>query len=252
MVRATRLTARSIRRRDPPDSVPTRRSAISPRSRRVTRSSARTRAVEPSPERRATSSRFSRPVRNSSRPAYWPVTPIRRRTRSASAMTSTPSMSDPAGCRSDQGGEHADQRRLAGAVVAQYAEGRSGFDRHVDPGEGMHVAEANVHTLRRALWCSCLGLHHGAGAARRRCVDRLRSSSTRWRRLLHRRRCRRRAPCRTPRHRAGHRERRPTPCPAQRDNSGPTRSCGEPTQRRRTARRQQPRPSWSEPRRRGG
>ena len=32
------------------------------------------------PARRPMSSRFSRPVRNSSSPAYWPVTPIRRRT----------------------------------------------------------------------------------------------------------------------------------------------------------------------------
>ena len=38
------------------------------------------RACRPSPASRPTSSRFSRPVRNSSNPAYWPVTPMRRRT----------------------------------------------------------------------------------------------------------------------------------------------------------------------------
>ena len=52
-----------------------------------------------------------------------------------------------AGCGPDQGREHSDQGGLAGAVVAQHAECRSGLDLHVDTGEGVYVAEANVHTL---------------------------------------------------------------------------------------------------------
>ena len=91
-MRPTRLAARSTRRRVPPDSSPTRRAAMSCSSNRSTRSPARPRAAPRRPARRPTSSRFSNVVRKSSSPAYWPVTPMRRRTSAGCATASTPSM----------------------------------------------------------------------------------------------------------------------------------------------------------------
>ena len=98
---------------------------MSSRSSRSISSPARRRAAAPSPARRPTSSRFSRPVRNSSRPAYWPVTPMRRRTWSASATTSNPSTSTGRRSGRIERGEHPDQGGLAGAVVAEHAERRA-------------------------------------------------------------------------------------------------------------------------------
>ena len=108
---------------------------------------ARARAREPRPPSRATSSRFSRPVRNSSSPAYWPVTPIRRRTRSASATDVEAVDQHTTSVGTDERGEDSDQGRLAGAVVAEHSERRALWGGEVDSGEGVEVAEADVHVL---------------------------------------------------------------------------------------------------------
>ena len=48
---------------------------------------------------------------------------------------------------SDEGGEDPDQGRLAGAVVAEHGECRARWGGEVDPGEGVHATEPDVHIL---------------------------------------------------------------------------------------------------------
>ena len=152
----TRLAARSIRRREPPESSPTRRVAYSCSPSRSISASARARAVRRSPVRRPISSRFSRAVRNSSSPAYWPVTPIRRRTSVASATTSRPSICTRPMVGRTRVVERADQGGLAGTVVAEHPERGPGGSLQVDAVEGPRFAVGDVQILD----------HDGRGAHR--------------------------------------------------------------------------------------
>ncbi len=87
----TRLAPRSRRRRMPPEYVLTNRSAASTRSicSRI-RSAEATASARPWPYRRATITRFSRPLIISSTAADWPARPIMRRTAMGSRTTSWP------------------------------------------------------------------------------------------------------------------------------------------------------------------
>src|SRR5688572_9156687 len=89
---ATRLAAMSIRRRMPPEYVDTCRGAASVSANASSSSAARSRDWRHvSPSRRATSTRFSWPVRSSSTDAYCPVKLTFSRTVRASRTTSWPS-----------------------------------------------------------------------------------------------------------------------------------------------------------------
>ena len=63
--------------------------------------------------------RFSRPVRSSSRDAYWPATPMRLRASAGWRRTSMPATVAEPGVGARERGEDADGRRLAGAVRAE-------------------------------------------------------------------------------------------------------------------------------------
>ena len=86
-----RLAARSRRRRMPPEYVLTALAAASVRPKRASSSSAR-RLAAPGVRRLSwpIMIRLDRPVRYSSSAAYWPVSPMVRRTVAASACTSWP------------------------------------------------------------------------------------------------------------------------------------------------------------------
>ena len=91
--RTTKPQAISIRRRIPPEYVPTRRSAAYCRSNSCRSSSARERAADLlSPCSRPNRSRFSRPVSMSSRATCCPVSMITRRTAAGWATTSKPAI----------------------------------------------------------------------------------------------------------------------------------------------------------------
>ena len=87
-------------------------------------------------------SRFSKPVRFSSTAAYWPVRPIRSRSRSGSRRTSTPATRARALVGLEERRQDPDGGRLAGAVRAEEPEDGPGRDVQVDAAERLDVPVA--------------------------------------------------------------------------------------------------------------
>ena len=124
--------------------------AASERSKAASSSSARAFAARPrKPQRRASSRRFSRPVRSSSSEANWPVMAIAARTSCGAATRSWPMTRRRPRIRRGQRREHAHQRRLAGAVRAENGEDHAARHVEVDAVDGAHLAEALDEAARR-------------------------------------------------------------------------------------------------------
>ena len=92
------------------------------RSPRAARRPARPTRVRLRWESRPTMRMFSRPVRFSSTAAYWPASPMIRRTASGSATTSWPRTAAVPAVGAEDGGQDAHDRGLAGPVGAEQPE----------------------------------------------------------------------------------------------------------------------------------
>ena len=138
----------SIRRRMPPEYVPTRRSAACSRSNSPSSSSARDRAADLlSPCSRPNITRFSRPVSMSSRATCCPVSMIDRRT--AGRVRDDVVTGELAVPRSGlvERRQHVDRRRLAGAVGPEHATHLAAADLEADAAHRLNVDRTTCRFL---------------------------------------------------------------------------------------------------------
>ena len=114
-----------------------------PRGRRprAARRRARCAACAAKPSSRPSRTRFSRPVRSSSTDASWPVRLTSAADRVGLADDVVAEHARAAGVGAQQRGEHADRRRLAGAVGAEHAVDRAARDGEVDAVDRARLAE---------------------------------------------------------------------------------------------------------------
>ena len=151
--RATRLMARSTRRRMPPENVFTRRRASAVRSNRSSSSAVRRRrSARPRRRSRPSAAGSPRPVSWSSTAANCPVRLMRRAHRRRARRPRRGRRPGRAAVRRLQRGEDPHGRRLAGAVRPEQREHRAAGDGQVD---------AREHRLRPVRLAQAGRLHPG-------------------------------------------------------------------------------------------